>query len=120
MTNLKTTALIAEEELAKHLSSTSNGTQYIAGFRTKRGRELALERNRDSVFVWVECIESGLPGITIRNVKNPGMPYSKDQGRNSNLNATNAPRLMRGKPAFYLEVAGVEDLKELIRWYQAA
>lgn len=106
--------------MKKAFPHTGRFTQYIASFKTPKGREIAVQRGRtEAYYVWVQRYDTPIAGITIRNTKYPGMPYSKDQPRNSNLNAKNAPKLMVGNKAWYLEVESLGALKKLIAWYAA-
>ena len=72
---------IAEQLLVNLLKRTAEPTQYIAGFRTARGRELALQKARDSIYIWTEHLE--LPDtLTLRPIRY----YAHDKSRSSNLN----------------------------------
>jgi hypothetical protein len=104
---------IAEKWLATLLKRTAEPTQYIAGFRTARGRELALQKNRDAIYIWTEHLD--LPdSLTLRPKRN----YSSTKSRSSNLNRKNTPRLIVGKPVDYWELETTDELKTLVEWYQ--
>ena len=109
----------AEILLRATLIPYNNPVNYIASYRTKSGREVALERERtEGYFVWVQKYTTQILGVTIQNQKVPGMPYVASQTREANLNKTNAPKLMIGKKAWYLKVDNIEALKNLIDWYK--
>ena len=108
-------------EMKTAFPHTGKFTQSIACFQTPKGREIAVQRRRtDACYVWVQRYDTSIAGITVRNTKTPGMPYSKDQPRSSNLNAKNAPKLMKGNKAWYLEIESLGALKKLIAWYATA
>lgn len=93
-------------------------TEYISVFLNKRGKALALERNRSSgYFVWVEDYKDGFEGIVVKNSKNPGMPYSREQSRNSNLNDRICSSLKRGNKVWYLKIDSLASLKDFSKWY---
>ena len=109
----------AEKLLRQTLSPNNTPTDYIASFRTKSGRELALERVRkEGFYVWVQKYTTAINGVSIENEKFPGKPYLAAQSRNSNLNETNAPKLMPGKKVWYLKAENIEALQRLIDWYK--
>lgn len=95
-------------------------TDYIAVFKSKSGRELALERDRTEAFyVWLEKYTTSIPGVSIKNQSNPGQPYERKQARNSNLNDKNCPNLKVGNRVWYLEIESTQALKEVANWYAA-
>jgi hypothetical protein len=53
----------------------------VAGFRSARGRELAIERSRQRPRLWAEVAPQALDGMRIVNVRNPGQPYAPGQSR---------------------------------------
>ena len=109
----------AEVLLRKTLSPYNTPTDYIASFRTKSSRELALERERtEGFYVWVQKYTTEIGGVSIENEKYPGKPYLAAQSRNSNLNETNTPKLMPGKKVWYLKADNIESLQHLIDWYK--
>ena len=103
----------AEQLLLSNFTRTANPTKYIAGFRTTRGREFALERARDSLFIWTE----NLP-YPESLALSPPRHYSKDKTRNSNLNNKNSPRLILGKAVDYWKLESTEELNTLMDWYK--
>ena len=109
----------AESILKQAIKPTAAPTKYIAGFRTERGRELALERNRNTaIYLWAEIQNPDIKGIKVMNQANPGMPYSANQPRNSNLNNKNAPRLKEGKEVYYLKIDDAAVLRAFVDWYR--
>ncbi len=106
---------IAEQLLEKHLARTAKPTKYIAGFRTKRGREIALERSRDSLFIWTEHLAEFPQNFTLRPLRH----YPANKSRNSNLNNKNAPKLIVSKAADYWQLDSTESLQSFIDWYVA-
>lgn len=89
----------AEALLAQHFDRTATPTKYIAGFRTTRNFQLALERNRSNLIcLWAEPTEIAINGVECKR-------YLAADTRNSNLNDKNAPRLKTGRPAHYLKFA---------------
>lgn len=108
----------AREILKDIFPYTEKTTQYLAVYKSKKGREFALERDRSEAFyIWVEKYDGNIDGICIKNAKNPRQPYSSKQPRNSNLNETNSPRLKVGNKVWYLEISALEALKQVSRWY---
>jgi hypothetical protein len=106
MTEIKNTA---EQLLESILNRTAEPTQYIAGFRTIRGRDIALQRARDAIYIWTEHLE--LPNtLTIRPMRH----YPKDKSDSSNLNRKNSPRLIVGKAVDYWKLESTEELKALV------
>lgn len=102
----------AEQILCSTFETTGSVTKYIHAYRTRRGRELALERARSGFYVWTELV-GGIP---------VGLPapeqYEAARSRNSNL-ASNAKRLGTGRAALYWRLDSAEQLQELCDWYAA-
>lgn len=110
----------ARDVLKETFPFTESCTQYIAKYKTKSGKEIALERERtEAFFVWVQKYNEVIDGVTIKNEKHPGQPYDRKQSRNSNLNDKNTPNLKQGNKVWYLEVSNIEALKKLVGWYAA-
>lgn len=110
-TNLS--AASAEVMLAERFEGIGNITKYIRAFRTRRGRELALERERDGIYLWTEQAEdrpSDLPAPE---------PYDAKRSRNSNLKST-TQRLGPGRPVWYWRLDEIGELERLCNWYAAA
>ena len=103
----------AEEVLAEFLQRIAEPTKYIAGFRTRGGLELALERNRSGIALWTEVVP---------NVEESGFVmtrrYDATTPRNSNLNSKNCPRLKLGREVLTLKLCDTEELIGFINWYQ--
>lgn len=108
----------AREEFKKHFPFTEVCTQYIARYKTKSGKEIALERDRsDAFYVWLQKFDKNIEGIQIKNTKFPGQPYDRKQTRNSNLNDKNSPKLKLGNKVWYLKIDSFDALESLINWY---
>jgi hypothetical protein len=101
----------AEAWLAARFPGTAPPTKYLAGFQLGGGRELAIERTRQTISVWVPRVPDGLTGCRLRNLKSPGQPYAASQSRNSNLRSV-APTLATGHEACHVEL---DDLGVLAR-----
>ncbi len=109
----------AEELLRKRYCTAIQSTDYILAFRTSRGRELALERERsDSYFLWLQKYNQDFDGVSIRNLHGGDGPYSASQTRNSNLNTTKTPKLGIGNRVWYLEIDSLEALDNVLSWYE--
>lgn len=104
----------AEAILAGRLSRIAAPTQYIAGFLTSSRRQLALERARNSIFLWTEAAAHAAPPELGRFLRRS---YAADKTRNSNLNATNADRLTRGHAVDYWRFDAVDELESFVAWY---
>jgi hypothetical protein len=109
---------LAERLAARHLRSTGTPTKYFAGFENKRGQQLAIERNKQTLFLWIETLSTDRAGLAVRNQKKPGQPYAANQSRNSNLRSR-APRLAEGHEAFYVAVDDIATFDRLLTWYAA-
>ena len=107
-------AVQAESWLRQRFEPTRQPTKYIAGFKVGHGREIALERQRHSIQVWVDSLPVGLRGVHVLNRSNPGQPYAASQSRNSNLRAA-TPTLAEGHPAYCLRVDDLDALEALVR-----
>jgi hypothetical protein len=109
----------AEALLAGQFARLREPTKYIATFRTKNGRHIALTRQaKDDLYIWTECVPEAMDGVAVRNQKSPGQPYSPEQPRSSNL--TNASKQLGvGNQAFYLKIDTLGTLERLARWYDA-
>lgn len=103
-------AELATTVLTKHFESTGNVTKYIYAFRTRRGRELALERERDGIYVWTEQAPDRPLVLPAPEAYGPKRP------RNSNLKC-NAKRLTVGSPAWYWRLGTAQELEQLCVWY---
>lgn len=102
----------AEELIGSRFDSIGAVTKYIHAFRTRRGREIAVERSRDGIYIWTEQVE-GLPvGLEAPEA------YEASRSRNSNL-SQNAKRLAAGRPALYWRLKSAEELVALCDWYSS-
>jgi hypothetical protein len=103
----------AEKLLADRFEAIGNVTKYISAFRTRRGREMALERDRDGLYLWTEQVEG-------RPIDLPAPEaYEAKRTRNSNLKST-AKRLQVGKAVWYWRLERISDLETLCTWYASA
>lgn len=109
----------AVKKLAKEFICISGYKDKIASYRTKNGREMAIQKkNRTGVYIWFEKHNPDIPDIEVKNQKYPGMPYSTRHTRSSALNATNAPKLKIGNKAWYLRFTTPEALDSFLDWYK--
>lgn len=107
----------AESILNNRFARLRQPTKYIATFRTRTGRHLALNRTaRGDIYVWAEEYPVPMPGISIKNREVPGQPYSNEQPRSSNLNIASS-RLGLGNKAFYLKCETTGALERFAQWY---
>lgn len=112
---------MAQEALKAAFPFTEKATQYIATYRTTKGREIALDReSAGAIYVWVSKCNTSLNGVSVKNEKYPGEPYGPRQARNSNLNDTNAPTLKVGNRVWHLKVDNHAALEALVVWYKEA
>lgn len=102
----------AERALALAFKRVKNPTVKVAGFETKKGRQLAIQRDSASIRLWTEEVEfpEGLGKFE---------RYSASTPRHSNLRA-NAPRCADGRHARLWDIDGLDKLKKLIIWYGKA
>lgn len=105
----------AEALLAQKLTRTAPPTKYIAGFVTPRQRQLAQERNRQSISIWSEAVAHEAPSSLGRFLKER---YPAARTRNSNLNGKNADRLRVGKAVDYWCFDTLGDLGVFVDWYR--
>ena len=108
----------AREALKTAFPFTEVTTQYVACYRTKTGKEIVLERNReDAFYIWLQKYDTEIEGVVVRNQKFPNQPYARKQPRNSNLNDKNSPKLKVGNKVWYVKVENLSSLNRLIDWY---
>jgi len=101
----------AEAFCAEHFARIASPTHYIAGFRTRQGRELALERERDGIYCWSEAVSlADAPA-------SPERHYPAEKSRNSNLNGKNCPRLRVGHAVHYWIFDRLDQFEAFLRWY---
>ena len=90
-------------------------TQYIAGYESLSGKQIALVRNNKKVSLflqpgsWLDEVRSQLSSVR---------EYSADDTRNSNLGA-NAPLLATGQPAVNVTVDSLSALQALCSAYDS-
>jgi len=101
----------AEAYCVETLKRTSPPTEKIAGFTTRTGRQLALERVRNEIYCWTELSSLEAAPCT------PRRRYTASETRNSNLNRKNAPRLMLGQEVLYWTFSDIEHFKRFVDWY---
>jgi len=89
----------------KRFTPIQKPTEYMAGFETGNGRQIALVRNRKDVAVFVEPGDwtAIVPGVGLIKTYEKKDPADKKEGRHANLRA-NAPRLSAEYRADYLSI----------------
>lgn len=103
---------VARSYLEDRYPDESSSTKYIAAYKTKQGRQLALAASlKTEVKLFLDAKP---PSITDARIENypPGRP------RNSNLD-TNAPQLGTDRQAFYVQVVSLDELVQLCDWYES-
>lgn len=101
---------LAEALVASRFTRTALPTKYIAGFRLRSGREIALERDRvQAIYLWTSPLD-GAPADLARY----RTPYAAQKSRNSNLNTKNAPTLRVGRPVDYWTLPSLAELERLL------
>lgn len=101
----------AEVLCAEMLHRIAAPTKYIAGFSTRLGRQLALQRTQQSIYCWTE--EVALAGAPISPIR----LYAANERRNSNLNAKNCPNLKVGNSLHYWKFADTTSFQDFLNWY---
>ena len=110
----------AEALLASAFARLREPTKKLAAFRTGSGRQIALALERkDAIFVWAELHDGDIAGVTINNVKRPGLPYAPDQARSSAVN-TQCSNLAIGNRAYYIRCDSLGALERFAKWYGTA
>ncbi|MFV7642585.1 AAA family ATPase [Shewanella algae] len=90
-------------------------TQYIAGYESLSGKQIALVRNNKKVSLFLQ------PGNwldEVRSLLSSIKEYSAEDSRNSNLGA-NAPLLASGRPAVNVTVDSLSALQALCSAYDS-
>ncbi|WP_296981766.1 AAA family ATPase [Thalassolituus sp. UBA1505] len=90
-------------------------TQYVAGYETIGGKQIALIKQNKKVTLFMQ------PGDWLPTVKtkiSSLKEYTADEPRNSNLGA-NAPTLAAGNPAVSVIVESLDDLKAVCSAYDS-
>jgi len=109
----------AEAILSKQFAQLRVPTKYIASFRTKAGKHIALTRQtKNDIYIWASCQPEMMDGISVKNSKFPGLPYSENQPRSSNL-STASSQLGIGNQAFYLKCDTLGALERFAKWYDS-
>ena len=107
----------AEELLGSLYAPLQAPTVKLAAFRTRKGRQLGLMRERKhDIFIWAECHDASLAGVHINNQKHPGQAYSPEQTRGSGVNSQ-CKNLAVGNRAYYLKCDSLGALERFARWY---
>ncbi|MDB5969052.1 MAG: hypothetical protein JWQ90_1502 [Hydrocarboniphaga sp.] len=92
-----------------------NATQYIASFSIGAARQLAIEKEKKSIYLWTQaCRESAPPELACFLRRH----YSASKSRNSNLNEKNAPLLKAGNAADYWMFPTIGELVRFVHWYR--
>ena len=104
-------AQLAEKHCAAKLQRTAQPSKKIAGFTTRLGRQLALERTRESIYCWTEPVQMNGAGLTTPS------RYPATKSRTSGLNGVHAPRLSLGRTVHYWKFSGLEDFDDFLAWY---
>ncbi|WP_238533025.1 hypothetical protein [Rhodanobacter thiooxydans] len=94
------------------MSRLKMGNKKVAGFETRKGRHLAIQRDVQGINVWTEDLE---PPRSIA----PFERYPVNRRRHSNLDAQ-APRVGNERDARLWRIASTEDLVALLYWYNQA
>lgn len=102
-----------EGMLATYFARIAEPSNYIAGFRTEDGKELALERSAKSIVLWTQPVR--LEG----GEWSPRRVYAATSARNSNLNRKNCPALRLGNPVLHWKLTDLEELLDFINWYSS-
>jgi hypothetical protein len=107
----------AEAIVASRFVRLCEPTVKMASFRTAKGRQLGLAKERSTaIFLWVEGFNPSISGVEINNRKRPGLPYAPDQTRSSAVK-TQCSQLKFGKRAFYLRCESTGALERFLDWY---
>ena len=102
----------AEAMIAAQLPRIKAGNKKVAGFETKMGRHLAIQRDVQCINIWTEDLQ---PSNTIA----PFERYPADRRRHSNLDAQ-APRVGNDRNARLWRLADTSQLADLLNWYAHA
>lgn len=108
-------ALRAEKRLSARLVRIgSDEVHYLRCYRTGRGRELALNRVNNGLYIWSEAVWNRAPAaLRSQRLRR----YAPEQRRISTLEA-NAPRLWVGCAADYWRLTSPADLDMFVDWYK--
>ncbi len=108
--NSNSIAFQAEEYLEGRYGYRKSPTKYIAAFQSPSGKQLALERTRSGISIWLTEYSETLEGIQLLRT------YSPDEPRNSNLKSQ-APDLSPGNQAALVGVTSIDALEKLCDMY---
>lgn len=112
-----TAALIVQQAIEALISfgaRSINSTQYIESFNVGIAFPLAIERERQSIFVWTQACRETVPA-DFAHFREDTYPASRS--RNSNLNDKTAPRLKTGNSVDYWKFDTVFDFERFVHWY---
>lgn len=101
--------VLAEQLLADCLVRIRSGNKKMAGFQTRHGRHLALERGTRKINIWTEDIPSPTSLGTFEH-------YAASRPRHSNL-AAQANRVAHGRSAKRWQFEDGDSIKALLDWY---
>lgn len=101
----------AEEYCVAKLSLNAEPSKYIAGFTTRLGRHLAIERDREAIYCWTEQTSLSTAPCS------PKALYPASKTRTSALNGKHASRLRIGRAVQYWNFENIVDFKSFIEWY---
>ncbi len=102
----------AEAIISTQLERIKAGSNKVAGFETKMGRHLAIQRDVQCINVWTEDLQSPLAIA-------PFERYPANRRRHSNLDAQ-APRVGNNRDALLWRLADTTQLADLLTWYARA
>jgi hypothetical protein len=101
----------AEEYCVAKFSLNAKPSKYIAGFTTRLGRQVAIERDRGAIYCWTEQTSLSTAPCS------PAALYPASKTRTSALNGKHASRLRVGQVAQYWHFEHFEEFKRFIEWY---
>jgi hypothetical protein len=101
----------AEEYCKDKLTLNADPSDKIAGFSTRLGRHLAIERTREIIYCWTEQVTLSTAPCS------PKALYPASKSRTSALNGKHAPRLMVGRAVLNWNFENFEEFKRFIEWY---
>ena len=102
----------AEGVIAQRLARLKPGNSKVAGFETRLGRHLAIQRDVQCLNVWTEDLDA--PAHIADHER-----YHAQRARHSNL-SSQAPRLANGTHARLWRLADINQLVALLDWYERA
>lgn len=103
---------VARRYLEDRYPEGSSNTKYIAAYKTRKGRQLALAASlKTEVRLFLDAEPPNIPDVHIES-------YPPGRSRNSNLDA-NAPQLGTDRQAFYVQIASLDELVKICDWYES-